>query len=295
VRGLVVYLHGTTTRRDEVPSKPTSEGLAVGFVFATRGFAVLAPDYPGLGTSPGVHPYLHARRTAQSVVDAIAATESLLTDNQVEVGGLLLLAGFSQGGHATLATLQLLEEQGRDVERAAAVAGPHNLRTISFPAALAGGSASHSLYLAYIAHGYAHAYGRPLDSVLTPAWSRRVTELLDGEHDGRSIIEALPDDPRDLFTAELLAAADGDGSHWLLEAFGENEVSRFAPRARVLLLYGELDRDVLPEDALATGRYMRARGADVMVESVGSFGHEESMLAAVPLLLEFLEGGAPPP
>jgi hypothetical protein len=40
---------------------------------------------------------------------------------------------------------------------------------------------------------------------------------------------------------------------------------------------------------------MRARGADVMVESVGSFGHEESMLAAVPLLLEFLEGGAPPP
>src|SRR5688572_2832327 len=48
-RRLVSFQHGTTTSRDAVPSALDATGKAAALVFAGSGYALIAPDYLGLG------------------------------------------------------------------------------------------------------------------------------------------------------------------------------------------------------------------------------------------------------
>lgn len=279
---LTAWLHGTTTTRTAVPSNVSTDGMAAAFVFAGTGRAVVAPDYLGLGASRLTHTYLVADDTARAVADLLAAARRIPGVPATPP----FLAGFSQGGHASLAAQAMLEAAGRPVRGVAAIAGAHNLRTISFGEALAGGAASHALYLAYLVRGYAARYGRPMASVLTDSYAARAAELFDTPHEPQEIVAGLPKAPREMFRPDFLAAFDGNGPHWLLDALAANETSHFTPRAPARLYYGSADRDVVPREALATAAEMTRRGANVRAIDVGPLG--PSLLAAVPQALAWL-------
>lgn len=83
--------------------------------------------------------------------------------------GKVFLSGFSQGGHVTLAAMRQMEDDGEQLLGAAPVATAIDIRHLSLGIALNGNSPSDTLYLAYIARGFAAHYGHALDSVLTPA------------------------------------------------------------------------------------------------------------------------------
>jgi hypothetical protein len=158
---------------------------------------------------------------------------------------------------------------------------------VSLPAALRGGAPSHSLYLAYAAWGQAAHYGHSLDSVLTPEYAATVERLFAGAGP-KEILSTLPQDPRSMFNASFLDAFDRDAPHWYLESFAANSLVDVTPRAPVRLYYGSKDLDVVPEEALAASRSMRARHVDVEAIDVGAVGHDASMLAAAPLILAWL-------
>jgi pimeloyl-ACP methyl ester carboxylesterase len=282
-RRLVSFQHGTTTTRTAVPSRADGTGIAAAIVFAGSGYALVVPDYPGLGDSPGPHPYYVADSIAPAVVAMIEASQRLaeVPDDPV------FLSGFSQGGWASLAALRLMESQGKSVLASAQVAGAYDLRRVSLPAALKGGAASHSLYLAYAAWGQAAYYGHPLDSVLTSEYAPIVDRLFNGAPP-QEILRTLPTDPRQMFNEAFLAAFDRDEAHWYLESFAANSLVSVTPRAPLRLYYGSKDLDVVPEEALAAARSMSSRGADVQAIDVGPLGHEPSMLAAAPLILAWL-------
>ncbi|WP_312164589.1 hypothetical protein [Phenylobacterium sp.] len=282
-RRLVSFQHGTATTRTAVPSKPDGTGLAAAVVFAGAGYMLIAPDYPGMGTAPGRHPYYVAQAIGPSVTAMIEAAGRL----EGAPAAPVFLAGFSEGGWATLAALRMLEDEGRPVLGAAAVAGAYDLRRISLPAAMKGGAPAHSLYLAYLAWGYADHYGRPLDSVLTPAYAERVERLFSGTPP-KQIMAELPKDPRAMFDPALLQAFDHDRPHWFLDAVAANDLTDLTPRAPVRLYYGSADLDVVPEESLAAARSMRARGGKVSAVDVGPVGHDPSMLSAAPLIVAWL-------
>ena len=57
----VAWLHGTTVYRGDVASvNPKSMDRAVAVMLASAGYAVVAPDYLGLGEGPGAHPHIDA-------------------------------------------------------------------------------------------------------------------------------------------------------------------------------------------------------------------------------------------
>ena len=149
-----------------------------------------------------------------------------------------------------------------------------------------------------MSRGYAAKYERPLDGLLTPDWAAKVTALFGQPPSGDAIIEALPADPRSLFSAEFLAALDNDRPHWLLTALAERDQTNWTPRTPVRMYFGSADLDVVPEEALRAARTMHGRGADVEAVDVGAVGHDASMLAAAPKILAWLqaleaEAGAP--
>lgn len=282
-RRLVSFQHGTTTTRTAVPSKPDGTGIAAAIVFAGNGYALVVPDFPGLGDSPGRHPYYVADAIAPAIVAMIEAAQQL----EAVPKAPMFLSGFSEGAWASLAALRVLEGQGAKVLGSALVAGAYDLRRVSLPASMKGGSSTHSLYLAYAAWGQSEYYGHHLDSVLTQAYAKQVEHLFEGAAP-QQILSALPADPRQIFNQSLLDAYDHDGSHWYLDSFTANSLVDVIPRSPVRFYFGSEDMEVTPQESLNAARVMSQRGADARAINVGPLGHDPSMLSAAPLILTWL-------
>jgi pimeloyl-ACP methyl ester carboxylesterase len=283
-RGLVSFQHGTTSDREDVPSNLNTDGLAAAILFAGNGYAVIAPDYAGLGASKGPHPYFVASDTARAVADMLHAVRRIPGVPKTPP----FLIGFSEGGFATLAAQRALEVKGEKVLASAALAGAYNLRTLSIPFELKGPSHNASIYLALWVRGYAMRYGHPLATAFTPKYAKLVPELFDTPHDADAIEKALPSNPRVLFTREALDAIDGKGQHWLVDALAQNEMGDWRAKAPIRLYYGSRDVDVTPEESVRTARQMKARGSDIRAIGVGPVGHNESVPVAVPLIVRWL-------
>lgn len=127
-RPVLAWAHGTWG----VSSK-CSPSLSPNFFAATpglteaiqRGYTIVAPDYPGLGSSMP-HPYLVGVSTAHSVLDAVRAARLI---PGAYAGNRFAVWGESQGGHAALWTGQLSSTYARDLQLlgVAAAAPPTNL------------------------------------------------------------------------------------------------------------------------------------------------------------------------
>src|SRR5262249_47857907 len=120
--GVVSFGHGTDSLKRYVPSAPTLEGEGVAALFASGGFALVAPDYVGLGESPGSHPYLHANSEASASLDLLTAARRAARAASVRLPSSLYLTGFSQGGQTALALDRAIEMDAESPWRVIAVA-----------------------------------------------------------------------------------------------------------------------------------------------------------------------------
>ncbi|WEQ56901.1 alpha/beta fold hydrolase [Komagataeibacter nataicola] len=75
-----------------------------------RGFAVVATDYQGLGTT-GVHPYLNTRVEAYNVLDSVRAAVAAVP----ELRNTVMIVGQSQGGGAAFAAAAFAATYAPDV------------------------------------------------------------------------------------------------------------------------------------------------------------------------------------
>jgi len=289
-RTSVMWLNGTNPTRSEAPSAGGLVGLLVAAVFAGSGHLLLAPDYIGLGTSDAYHPYMHTVSTVDASTDFIRAVASYCEREGIEWCPRLMLVGYSQGAHGVAAVQRALEASPIDeaeVLAVASIAPPLDLANVTLPWALEGRAPSHSTYLAYVAHSYAHAYGQPLESLLTDDAAALVTELFDGLHTADDIAGRLPPTPRQMFRDGWVDDYLAGGSSWFRSAVEDNEAVRWAPRAPLRLYYGAADVDVHPDDALLGAREMRQRGGNVEAVAVGEFDHASVVYHAVPLVQEW--------
>lgn len=297
LRGVVSFQHGTASERSAAPSTPDpNNGVVAAAAFAGHGYLLVAPDYLGLGASREPHPYYHTAATANAVVDLLRASREVVAAAGFAWPDALFLAGFSQGGHATLAAQRALEANpvdGLRVRAAASVAGAFDLSGIGFPSALAGRSRFASLYIAWIANSYARIYAMPLGSVIREPYQSRLATLFDGAHDGAAIVAALPAQPREMLTPAFLADYDAGRETWFVARLAENSLYGWKPQAPIRLYFGEADVDVSPEEARAAATHFTVAGSDVRAVSVGAVDHEGSILAAAPLLRAWFDELAP--
>ncbi len=107
--------HGTIASQLEAPSNANlknivSYDVAAGLATASFGFVVAMPDYLGYGDSQSVfHPYIQADSLATATIDMLRASQSVMRGFGVATNGQLFLAGYSEGGYATLATQKEIE------------------------------------------------------------------------------------------------------------------------------------------------------------------------------------------
>lgn len=107
----VVSDHGTTDSRNNVPSnlKGTLEaGFVVELSYVLNGYILMAPDYVGMGSGDGVHPYVHYPTEASATIDFVTAANKVLSQLNIKRYDEYFLAGYSQGAHAAMSTLKKL-------------------------------------------------------------------------------------------------------------------------------------------------------------------------------------------
>lgn len=126
---VVAYEHGTSGSgpgcggQSDPDSAPfpagrTREDALIGSL-VDRGYAVVAPDYLGLGRfDTGPHPYLEVATEASATVDLVRAARAALPD----LSRTWTAVGVSQGGHAALSTAHVQAATAPDLDFRGAVA-----------------------------------------------------------------------------------------------------------------------------------------------------------------------------
>ncbi|WKK26320.1 hypothetical protein QZH56_12395 [Streptomyces olivoreticuli] len=296
---VVVYEHGTFAARGDAPSGdprvPTGPSVqADSVLFAGAGYATVAPDYLGLGSGPGPHPYDDLASETTASVDLLRAARTVAHAQGRRLERGVQVTGFSQGGPAAMAL-------GRALQRGAAphfgltslapVSGPYDARHAEAPAGLERGTLRgkdtnylFAYWLTAMNRKY-HLYDAPSEVFRAP-YASFVESLYDGTHGDAEIFTALPDTPRQLLTPKVIDWALHPTGN-LLRAYKENDTSctDWRPRVSVRLFAAHGDRDVAYENSLLCERALTAAGARVTLTDVGDVEHSPSRRAALPEVL----------
>jgi len=126
---MLCYQHGTSSSKTDVPSHLNGESQ-LATILSGMGYLVAAPDYLGLGDSPGFHPYVHAATEASAAVDLLRAARDFAAQEVLQLNGQVFVTGYSQGGHAAMALHRKLELELSNefaVTAAAPMSGPYSI------------------------------------------------------------------------------------------------------------------------------------------------------------------------
>ena len=187
--GLVSYQHGTILQKNQVPSFLVGNEWFIPLIGAALGYDAVAPDYLGLGTGPGFHPYQHAHTEATATIDMIRAAKEVVDTMGAPYNDQLFLLGYSQGGHATMATHQLIQQQLDNVMHVTASApmsGAYDMSGVMGDLLTSPQPYPAPFYLPYLIFGYQEVYHlytndsdvmiHPYDSTLQPLFNGIIPE-----------------------------------------------------------------------------------------------------------------------
>jgi Secretory lipase len=264
---LVSYQHGTITQTNDAPSSMDLIGeVSVGIAFATGGYAAVVPDYLGLGDSPGLHPYHHARSEATACVDMLRAARTFCASNGFALNNELFLCGYSQGGHATMALLHELETFHTNeftVTACAPMAGAYDLSGVTASNFLSGATAPNPYYFLYLLAAYQSVYhlAPSLADLLASPYDTNLPALLAQNPTGDQLNAALPRDPIKILKPEYRAEFLNNPRHPLRLALQENDLYRWRPRSPLRLYHCAADQDVIFANSQVALASFQALGA----------------------------------
>ena len=278
---VVAWAHGTTGLGDRcAPSLAPRLGndpTAVREVRALvhRGLAVVASDYPGLGT-PGVHPYLIGAADASAVIDSVTAAHSLAG---VRLSRDWVTVGHSEGGQTALFVAEAPAARLSRWRFLGTVAiAPASHLDLLIPLAEAGHDPVEQAYMLYAVEGLtAVAPGLRVDSLLTPAARRVAAGITSG---------CIDDITSKLYTARLDHLLDAPSAAILRlpRQLGTFDDPGSRPtHGAVLIVQGTADQDVPPvaTDALVTA--MCGRGDQVEYRRYPGLDHGGVVERVVPV------------
>lgn len=112
--------HGSVGVADTcAPTRETDGLFVMALPWASRGYAVIAPDFAGLGNA-GTQGYVDNHDTAYSMLDSVRALRALLPAGAIDQRAVLV--GYSQGGGAVLAAQAMERTYGSGGTLSAVVA-----------------------------------------------------------------------------------------------------------------------------------------------------------------------------
>ncbi len=282
---VIALAHGTTGVDRSCAPSVLKDPFAAGAFFAldaviAQGWAVVATDYVGLGTTGG-HPYLVGEAEGRSVLDSVRAARQL---TEATLGDQTVVWGHSQGGGAALWTGGLASTYASDVNviGVAALAPASDLvGLVDNLGKIPGGT----IFASYVLRGYANEYddvkvGDYVRPTARPSFDATVERCLAEPSALLSIIGSVTLG-EDVFAGDLASGA-------LLERLQQN-VPTLPIDAPLLLAQGEADSLVVPSVQAAYVEARCAAGQAIDFRTYPGLNHVPLVEADSPLIPELVQ------
>lgn len=267
--GMISFQHGTIVQQTDAPSVQSQSSLEVisYAAMASMGFITVIPDMIGFGESKEIfHPYYVEEPTASAVMDNLIAAKSLADEKHIDFNSRLFLAGYSQGGYATMAAHKALETNAlEDFQLIASfpAAGGYDIKSMqeyffsldTYP---------HPYYLAYVGRSYQTYYDNLtlLTDFFNEPYAAKIPSLFDGVKSQGDINAQLTDEIKALVREDILINIDTDPQYqYLREAFEENSLVNWAPTLPMYLYHGDADTTVPYQNSQLTYEKLISNGA----------------------------------
>ena len=272
---IVIYGHGTTSGPTDVPSQLRG-GYEVAMAYGASGFATLAPDYLGLGDARGFHPYLHAATEASASMDMLFAGLEYLEFNDPNYDpNYLFLAGYSQGGHTSMALHKHIDDIWSiilPVTAATHMSGPYSISGVMRDRVLSDLNYGYPAYIAYIFLGFDTAYDLYDDvgEVFKEPFATDIDSFYNGDIDlpelNSRLLASLSAGgntiPKRMLQDSIVDALTHNPDHPLNVVLRENDTYNWAPESPTRLYYCGSDTQVPPLNSIIADSVMNALGAD---------------------------------
>jgi hypothetical protein len=293
---LASYQHGTITEKADAPSSMGYE-IIIGILLASnQGFAVCMPDYLGLSAAPEtysrIHPYVHAASQASASIDMVRASRNFIgASTYDQLNDQLFLFGYSQGGHATMATLKDMERlypDEFDITACYPMAGPYDLGFTQAAVLESPNTYGAPYYLPFVLLGLNDVYdlyASPSDFLKSP-YDSLLPPLYDGYHGPGSINAVMPDVPNQVVRDDVFQGFMANPNHPFRNALRDNDLYNFTPRAPMKLCHCSGDQLVAPANTdVALNSFAGLGRLDITKLDPGNIGHSD---CAVPCLIDCL-------
>lgn len=260
---LVAYAKGTDVQKPRTLANPAdSETFLLAAMYAAQGYAVVATDYLGFAKSTySYHPYLHADSEASSVIDSIRAARAALGQVGGSFNGKVMLTGYSQGGHSSMAAHREIEKNLAaeiNVVAGAHLAGPYNLSGSMKVTNAIGG---YQFFVPYLVTSWQKVYGNlysdvktvfkspyvdGIETLLPNATLNYATLISTGKLPGKN--GETPNQARDaLFQSAFISDLTANASNTVVAAAKLNDLLEWSPKSPLMLCGGAGDPTISPE------------------------------------------------
>ncbi|GAB4024942.1 alpha/beta hydrolase family protein [Spirosoma gilvum] len=260
---LLSMQHGTITSESDAPSNfgSSSEAYSFGSVFASQGYIIAAPDYIGYGASKDLpHTYEHRNGLATASLDMLRAAREFLASQPVKWDNRLFVAGYSEGGYATMALQKKIEEEsGNEFNLVASSCGAGAYDKPAFMSNIlnqkTGGDASINRLYIWVLLTYDRIYGlnRPMGYYFKEPYATQVA----AQGKNASINVSL----NQAFTDSFKQAVNDGTDKAFLAAVQDNDIHDWKPRTRTQLYHGDADEIVFYLNSKNAYDAMQKRGA----------------------------------
>ncbi len=262
--GLIAYAKGTDFKKLRTLADPSdTETFLLAAMYAAQGYAVVATDYLGFAKSTySYHPYLHADSEASTVIDSIRAARkaSAATAINAPLSGKVMVTGYSQGGHASMAAHRAIERDNAseiNLVAGAHLAGPYNL---SGGLRSTNPIAGYQFFTPYLVTAWQKIYGNiysDVNTVFKPPYAAGIENLLPSatlDYDTLQTSGSLPANSlfsptqaRDaLVRSAFVSDLQTNDNNALYLVSKKNDTLGWSPKSKTLLCGGASDPTVPP-------------------------------------------------
>ena len=271
--------HGTLFNESDAPSyyKANTEAT-IGSFFASLGIIVAMPDYIGYGESRDrEHPYEHNEGLAIPTVDMLKAVKEFTRNKKIGWNKKVMLAGYSEGGYATMATFKYLEENLKSefpVSVCIPGSGAYN-KSASFDLLInneSSGDIGHNRSYIWVLLTYIRA-----NNLNLPV-SYFFKEPYASEIEAKGYLAEINVSLNRTLTPEFIEAYNSNSINSIKEAILKNDVHNWKPSSELRMYHGNADEYVPYLNSTTALEAMQAQGAeDVKLVTINNGTHGSTL------------------
>jgi len=274
----LIYHHGTKIKVERTNEIYRETAICAGF--AADGYAVIMPDYIGLGQGEKTHLYQHSDSESDAAIDMYFAVQKLNNLISLKTNKQLYLTGYSQGGHACLATHKKLQEDFPEIAISASspMSGAYHMS--GEQANVMFNPYKDPAYLPYLLMSYNEVYkitGTNYSELFVTPYDTLIPMLYKGHLDLFEINDYLPEIPIKMVQPYLVKQYLQNPNYKFRLALEENNLIDWKTDTPTQFCYCTEDKRVLKENSFIAYETMLKNGSpNLILRKAGNkFGHIE--------------------